>query len=289
MTDPDANPITPGWIPQFQFITFYALQDCDAPFSLYIEFAQPIARQITLQYLQFDEFAFIKRIFRPKWIRTARHGRKGRRGGPRGGGIPEFNDMVADVLDPNRDFQPDRVHWTYRLLFEWDDIVERIGHKYFVIDSIFQLTYGTILGVIESSPALCPSIGRFSRRHPPRGPVTPLFTWYAIPMGDLDYYVKWDDGTAFGSTAFEGSYVCVLSGRVQNTSLTEGTAELAIWTGGGGTLLATTGPLSVPGLGYQDMIIEWRGTAPFSVSWHIKVVSANFEYFDMRFQAFQVG
>lgn len=159
----EIGPKIPNFIDQIQFITYYIGNPCDVPFMGYIETALPISGEIALTLLGIDLQTFLKRTFRPKWVRSGRHTRRGPRGRKGKGGIPEPAEVIADILDPDRSLAVNK--WpmgTYMLLEAWE-IVDRVFWTLFLFEMVDSLLINSIIGAIELKTTDCPNIPRFAR------------------------------------------------------------------------------------------------------------------------------
>lgn len=89
---------SPPWLNQIQFIKTYYLSGCQQPLMVYIQVAQPIAIETAIVFTQLSIVDIVKEMFRPHTIRSARHGRTGRRNRKIRRGVPDPDEMVAKRL-----------------------------------------------------------------------------------------------------------------------------------------------------------------------------------------------
>lgn len=71
----------PGLIDKVNYIVRFIEDPCDAPWVVYLETAIPPAGRLLLSWFSFGLDDLIRGYFRPKGLRSGRHGRGGRRGG----------------------------------------------------------------------------------------------------------------------------------------------------------------------------------------------------------------
>ncbi len=152
-----------GQIDQFtgelNWIVSYYWNGCRTPFTLVIETAKPVAGEIALQLLMFGWEDIVKSFWRPKGLRSGRHGRK-RRGGKKGGGIPSISDLIAETLDPENDLT-DHLHKDgNRIWWQLENTLERINYTIMLVDMIETLTFKTILGILTLEATKCEVPGR---------------------------------------------------------------------------------------------------------------------------------
>lgn len=212
-------PRLPDFLDQIQFLRFWAFNDCELPWTAYIETALPIAGDIAVAYLAIDALGFTKTILRPKVLRSGRHTRRGPRGKKGRGGIPEPADMIADILDPDGTIRPRQVGLGGRLLIHGLDTVERAGYLMFLADVVPALGINSIIGALELNPRNCPNVARLQRHNDfgTIGGATPGFIPYNLPT--LDYAVGMSAGTGFGTQIFDGTACLVFAGTVRKITV----------------------------------------------------------------------
>lgn len=207
----------PSILQEIQFIKFYLFNPCEAPFMLYIETALPTAGEIALELLAFDFVQFVKTIFKPKWVRSGRHTRKGHRGKRKGGGIPEIADLVAEQLDPDGTMKIERWNLPGAILFEIGEIADRVLWTIFLVEAYESLFVNTIIGVIESDKSHCPYIGRALRQdsYIVIGGAGPSDR--SINVDTLSYQHLVGSPTGFGADLPAGRYAVVFTATAQAT------------------------------------------------------------------------
>lgn len=208
----------PGWLDKIQFIKFWVMNPCDVPFIAYIESAQPITNEIALVFLQLDFRQFLRAVFRPKWMRSRRHTRRGPRRGRRLPGVPEPAELIADILDPDHHLRPQRWFLGFRMVLEWFDITDRIFWTIFLVEMADTLIINTLIGVLEADRDVCPNIARAlrSKDHITLGGASG--TNGTVNVADIEYNVNIysPNGEIFG--VGEGDFVIVHTGAVTRNS-----------------------------------------------------------------------
>lgn len=210
----------PGWLNKIQFIKFWVMNPCEVPWTAYIETALPISGEVAIAMLGFDLRQFMQAIFRPKWARSPRHTRRGRRGKRRGSGIPDVNELLAERLDPDRNFRPDRWPFGAKMVLEWVEVTDRIAWTIFLFEAWDALIINTIVGVLQADKKICPNIARAHR--------SSIFHTYRggaggrgpVNVDTLDYRVNVDSQNGYYFQVEEGQFVITLTGVVRRIDAT---------------------------------------------------------------------
>lgn len=152
------RPPPPPWLTKINFLLHYTFNACEAPFSLYAEMAKEPAWRTAVFLSAFDLVDFVKEIFRPYGLRSKRHGRKGRRSGRRGGGIPDLSELAAERTRAREWFGDRRYGLGTRVFYVFTDIAERVTWNLMLVELSTDLAYDTIIGVINEDDSKCPNI-----------------------------------------------------------------------------------------------------------------------------------
>lgn len=149
----------PAWLGEINFITSYFFQSCEAPFMLFIEANQEPTSELAWELLGFSAADAVQTFFRPKGLRSHRHGRKGKRGkGP--GGIPEIPDMIAERIDLYEDFNIKKTGFGRAMLFEVLDTFDRAVWEVVVLNMALDYTYESLQLSLTLPGAHCQAGGR---------------------------------------------------------------------------------------------------------------------------------
>lgn len=248
------RPAIPNFIDQIQFIKFYIFNSCDIKGMVYIESARPIVGEIAIAYLQFDLRSFVKTILRPKWGRAGRHTRRGPRGRRKGGGIPELNDLLADLLDPDDTLRPRYQRLGTTILLEIDDLVERVGYTMFLVDVVEGLVINSVLGAIFISEQDCPNITRMLRKEEIGTYGAIQGEWTGINMNDLYYINRVTSSAGFTAYIQQGECVVALSATIFKR-LQPGRVALRIRTVGLTSKVLAQSPYFDLGQGESEQIV----------------------------------
>lgn len=148
-------PKPPGILDRVNGIIKFLEDPClslDAPWLLYIELARKPAGQLVLALLSFGFDDVIRGYFRPKGLRSGRHGRR-RRAPPRRPGalrrairrIPGLGDDLGDYLGkrlPGADrVRGRRVNQGVKFLWIVDGVLQRVLFWWLIIDVVSQFLY----------------------------------------------------------------------------------------------------------------------------------------------------
>ena len=286
----------PKFLDQVNAVTAWAMTDCEVPYMAYVETARPIAGQIALEFLALDFRSVVKSLIRPANLRSSRHGRRGNRSGRRPGvdarararrlaGIPDPSDMVADVLNPDRDLNPRTYSMGTRFLFVFDDIWERAAYTIYLGDAVDRLTWGTMLGVMYSRERYCPAYGRFAAYNEEHT-ITPLFDWLAIGWDTLEFSNGYAHGGGYSARPLWGEHVVIFAGTWRNSSPNIVIANVRIKTSG--RLVASQMMEIAPGQ-EQEWVISGHIFKDESATFDAKLVGAGINFLrGIRFVGMQI-
>lgn len=261
------RPPAPAWLDQIQFILFYAFNPCDAPISLYAQMARPTAFEIALVFLQFDLLQFVKTVFKPRGMRTRRHGRKGRKNRRHLRGVPEIADLVAERV-PAFEFTSGRryVFLTSFVYIVWDTF-DRFLWTVALLEMSNDLIFNTLLGVATFDNDKCQHIARMHRSGPYGvfGGAGPL--WQAVGCNELHYSVGLSSDGPHTATLPAGTFSLTFACRAK--AITGGSDIAARITKviPGFEVLDQTPTQHLPKGGEKDLICNATVTGPCTVAW----------------------
>lgn len=265
----DIGPKIPSFIDQIQFIKYYVSNPCDVPYTAYIETALPIAGEIASNLLLLDLGTFVKSLFKPKWVRTYRHTRRGREYKGLRRGIPEPAEVIAETLD--RDGSLRLRTWpmgTY-MLVQAAEIIDRVFWTIFLFEMIEGLYINSIIGVIEDNSENCEGIRTMLRSAEVTGGGGAGPTDYPVPITNLEYQTGVSFNTQFACQVPEGRYVVVFSGNVggQNGPIT---CTPAIIETKAGVERREDGPTFTQGeQDYTPFVVSMRVYGPCTIQWRM--------------------
>lgn len=154
-------PKPPEYVNRFQFITFFIFNKCHHPATLYIEYAFPPAVEAARSILMFDLPQIVRSLFRPKGIRTKRHGRKtaGKRGAT-SSGIPDYQEQFATDVRETFDVGDRVVTDGHRQLWTFLDIGEKWLGRFFLLEIVEEWLYkwALMIDVNDAQPCSAGSV-----------------------------------------------------------------------------------------------------------------------------------
>ncbi len=259
----------PGWLDKIQFISFWTMNPCEVPFMAYVESARPITNEILLVFLTIDARQLLRAVFRPKWMRSHRHTRRGPRKGRRLPGVPEPADLLADILDPDHHLRPRRWFLGFRMLLEWIDITDRIFWTIFLVEMLDTLIINTLVGILEADQSICPNIGRMLRSADlvTIGGAGPVLRPVNLP--EIEYVVGMTTVTGFQARVEEGLFVLVFAGAITCT-LEEGQAQPVLFVSDADGARDVEGDLLNLTEGeYKQFVISERVRGPAQLFWRM--------------------
>lgn len=157
-------PQQPNWIDKVNFIRFYLSNPCDFGLDVYFETAWPALGHLSIHLLSFGLDDVIRGFFRPRGLRSARHGRKGRRDRHVRGAIPELGESVAARI-PGREAAVTRaVDDGVRHMWTLDTGLQRALYYLLIIDVVTDFWFDWNSGIVADERSNCPTIGRGKRR-----------------------------------------------------------------------------------------------------------------------------
>lgn len=148
-------PITPpNWLDRVNFVLDYIFNPCDNPAVLYYETAKPALFKSILTYLSWGMDDVVRGFFRPKGLRSARHGRRKRRGKEK---LiwPEIGEIIGGNLPGAEKVQGRHVTDGVKNLWIIDGWVQRLAYKILIIDLITEFAYEWTSGLMIAGAQNC--------------------------------------------------------------------------------------------------------------------------------------
>lgn len=149
----------PRWIDRMNFVYHYIFNTCELPFMLYFELGREPAGRAALALLSFGLDDLVRSFYRPKGLRTRRHGRKGSKARkPRG--IPEVSDVIAEKLPGYEEAKGRKVQDGVKILWKIDAVAQRALYYFMLADVISDFLYDWTSAIIKHDNANCPTTMR---------------------------------------------------------------------------------------------------------------------------------
>jgi hypothetical protein len=213
---------------ELNFIVSYIFNGCRTPLQLFVTTAQPIAGEIALVFLTSDWQDIVTTFWRPKGLRSNRHGRK-KRGKNKLGGFKSPLDLVGETIPSLHDpfFGTPTTATTF--LWTLEGVIERVSWTVAVVEMTNDLVFKTLLGVLTLKATKCEVPGRaFAKGNE----FTPLNNGQLYYLScDETLYEEFPCEVSFGSVYFnDGNFYQLLADCVAtNHGNTDGWFELEIW------------------------------------------------------------
>jgi hypothetical protein len=283
-------PTVPPWLHRVQFIAFYAMNPCDAEMSLYVEMAKAPVGRLAAFILIPSVNEIVENFFQPRGLRSKRHGRKGRKGGRKGTPIiPDVDDMVARRLPGYEDVAGRPIGSGTRWVIHGINAVDRIVFPLVLVDQITNTIYDTIIGVIESDKATCPTIGRMLR-HANSSLTTGIFGWTAENLPTLKYTHNVDTPNGFVAGVGAGTFSVTFSMKCTLFNDDPAAAGIRILsTGGDNFVIDQDGPRVIPDRTEIDFIASGKVEGPAIINWESFVASGTLGMSDLNLLIIQIG
>lgn len=179
----------PPWLDRIRFIAKMELSGCSIPYGVFAENALPAAKEVTMVLLTFGVGDYVKELFRPKGMRSRRHGRKGSKSRGRRGGIPDPADIAAGRNEAKEFFGDRKYGMGTRVFYAATDVLDRLAWTAFLFEGLGDIVYSGMVGALENNPDLCPQIKRLWRRGGYHVEGAPLGNWHVFQTGALQYNV----------------------------------------------------------------------------------------------------
>jgi hypothetical protein len=152
----------PGWLDKVKFILRLYILRCESPWYVYLEAGKGALTNLFLTLIMFDMFDLARSLFRPKGLRTRRHGPglfgRNKKGRSRWG-IPEPSDIIASAVDVDGDLKKPK--WSAGGMFLWEIDTHLQKHLNFLsfVNMATDFAYDWWSGIITSPEANC-DVGR---------------------------------------------------------------------------------------------------------------------------------
>lgn len=200
----------PSTLDKINFVRFYMSNTCDVPFIVYLEAGLGALKDAIISLLSFGLTDMVRAFFRPKGLRTRRHGRKGRRGKRRRELLPETAEMVAKRVPGAERVKNRRVSDGPRTLWVIDTFIQRILYYWLVVDVVIEFAYDFQMSILLDDRVTCSGIGRSCRLGNPETLLSG--GWGATRFDNLQYEEKvTTTNGGFGVPA--GLYRIVIAGK----------------------------------------------------------------------------
>jgi len=236
-------PKQPDFIGKVNAVIKYFQNPCDAPWAIYFETALPALGEAIITILSFGFDDVVRGAVRPKGLRSGRHTRGGRKGGRRGGGIPEIGNLLGTMIPGSKAARDRKVSAGVRNLWVLDGIIQRVLWYWLVADVTATFAFNWTSAIQESRFCEKQGVGAALYTMPPGAVVLAVGNfWTTIPTVIKTYQTG--TAQAFGAVhsnfGFPFSATSSISGKLI-PPFTEGELEMRIVKGGvAGSIIQST-------------------------------------------------
>jgi hypothetical protein len=205
------RPPTPGWFGQVNFIVGWFMQSCDVPLTVYVQFAAEPTVEVALMLVTLDPADLVKEWARPKGLRTARHGRKGKRGTKDVFTLLDVDELVAHNIAGHEEFRGRPFGSATFWAFEITDVIDRVSWTFACVDGITEIGYKTLIGIIQADKNNCPQLGRMFRTDGFASILNTGNNFAPVSVEDLQWINKIDSPHGFQADMLDdGHYLVTL-------------------------------------------------------------------------------
>ena len=220
-------PQPPGIIDRVNYVIDFAQNPCDAPWAVYVETALPAALDLFIALATFGLDDIVRGYFRPKGLRSYRHGRRGRRAGRVFRGIPEPGELIARRLPGFERARGRRVSNGVKTLWLIDGVLQRGLWYWLLIDEFSEFFYNwtSMLNKTE----FCQKANQ-GRALATKDQLTGAFrdNWLGFGVAAISYEQGPIQIANLSAQALSGVWQLVLAASVTNTGTSPGDAFLGL-------------------------------------------------------------
>lgn len=152
--------VPPSWIDKVKFLWFYAINSCDTDLIIYLESSVSPAKNLVIELLSFGMDDVIRGAFKPKGLRSGRHGRKRNPKKPPRRGIPEIGEMIGSNLPGSDEYRSKKFTDGVKTLWKIDGAGQRALYYIMVVNLVTDFLYEWATGIIKHATSNCDGIGR---------------------------------------------------------------------------------------------------------------------------------
>lgn len=183
-------PNKPNWLQTIQFVKYFFTKHCEFPWIVYFETAKPAVGNMILTLISFGMEDVIRGLFRPKGLRSKRHGRKGRKNRKiKKGFIPELGETVASKVPGAENVRARKVSDGVKHLWLIDGFIQKVAYHWMMIDVLNDFTYEWLSGIMADPRTKCDGVMRCMSHGGPDEVLSGHGEWIPIVLPDEDYRI----------------------------------------------------------------------------------------------------
>lgn len=264
-------PQPPDWLSLVKFVTKYYISGCERPWSMYAEAATDTSKDIAMAFLSLSVTDIVKEFFRPKGLRSKRHGRKGSKSRGVTGGIPDPNEMVAKSVRADLGLEPPKYRLGNAVFYVVDDVFDRVTWTVALFEMASDLIYSTLLGVLEADNSFCPQIARLGRRCGFGVEGGPGPEWEPLNMLQEKFKVGIISDNGFTCRVPEGQFVATLGVKMRRSSGSGGLRIRIRTTDVPTKVIAESPSVIAPFETWTDLLCSGEVKGPVGLAWEVSV------------------
>ncbi len=252
----------PSWIKKVNFITKFISNPCHASWYLYFETALTPTGHLVVALLSFGMDDVIRGYFRPKNLRTMRHGRKGKRGKKRRFEIPEIGEEIGKHLPGAERARGRSVSQGVKNFWIIDGVLQRLLFWWMVIDVTTDFFFEWMSAIQKEAHCSAQNAAGFAAEGGEQI-ILGIVGWDFLLAG-IEHYeqngAQWD---LSGGSVPEGDYTFVVAGKVRaspNAPAPTFTARIIIDGPDGG--IYSGQPVSLSTLTPSDFVVSCTFRGP---------------------------
>lgn len=257
----------PSWLEKWNFLTFYIFNGCDTDLILYFETGATATGKLIFSLLTFGLEDIVRGVFRPRGLRTKRHGRRGRKGQRGAAAIPELAETVAQGI-PGQEHLPSRkITQGVKNYWRFDGFGQRLLYYFMIIDLVEDFWMDWYTAIIKSPDADCPNIARMVRTG--ASPDVQSHPYEAFPLAHVDVQQNMVS-TGFDAHCPAGKYFITFVAKVKNNGpfFNDMTAGIRIVEEDiAGDRYSASSPITLARGAEGDLICTSHVIGPMNIAW----------------------
>lgn len=257
----------PSWLQKVNFIRKWISNPCDTPYAIYAETAIKPAGDLLLALIGFGLDDVVRGFFRPRGLRSRRHGRKGRKGSRPKELIPEVGEIIGKNIPGAEDVNARKVTDGVKTLWIVDGLLQRALYFWMMLSLPVDFGYDWISGIVRDDNTRCDGWTRMLR-YAHDNTVLGLLQWQAIGLGTLNYQHGDITSNAFACSVGPGLYQAVVACTAQTSDRDENLCDLRIRVvGGPDDGVYPTGAKQVPANSTVGLVASVAFRGPAAIGW----------------------
>jgi hypothetical protein len=269
-------PRPPSWIDKVNFITDFWSSPCSSTWYVYVETAWAAFGKVALVLVDIGLTDIIRSTMRPKGLRQARHGRKGRRGGRRIPSIPEPSDMVAKRIPGQRMLHNRWTDGGTKFLWRLDGVGQKAMNRYMIVNLVTDFLYDWGTGIIDDPLTDCEHRAEGQARKINEGVYLGVAGWSAIGIPVVEEERGGVNMLDFGAGLPSLGFQVIVAVKAERGFPPDGERKMGLrLVNEDGDVIQNSAFVDVPEVGTADCILTARCYGPGFVGYQIITLHGN--------------